>query len=112
MKKVILSSFHSCSLHALECEGVEPDRILSFDSHIDTNLLGVLEEVLFMIDDNRSLRYALSGLQGNLLPCKRHIVCLLLPTSLCCHCGSPYLSAVLLGSQEDKLIGCCKVTIN
>jgi hypothetical protein len=46
MKKVILSSFHSCSLHALECEGVEPDRILSFDSHIDTNLLGVLEEVL------------------------------------------------------------------
>ncbi|MGC2572320.1 MAG: hypothetical protein WA364_12480 [Candidatus Nitrosopolaris sp.] len=43
MKKVILSSFHSCSLDALECEGVEPDRILSFDSHIDTNLLGILE---------------------------------------------------------------------
>ena len=58
MKKVILSSFHSCSLDALECEGVEPDRILSFDSHIDTNLLGILEEVLSMIYDNRSLRYA------------------------------------------------------
>ena len=58
MKKVILSSFHSCSLDALECEGVEPDRILSFDSHIDTNLLGVLEEVLSIIHDNRSLRYA------------------------------------------------------
>jgi hypothetical protein len=58
MKKVILSSFHSCSLHALECEGVEPDRILSFDSHIDTNLLGVLEEVLSMIRNDRSLRYA------------------------------------------------------
>jgi hypothetical protein len=57
MKKVILSSFHSCSLDALECEGVEPDRILSFDSHIDTNLLGVLE-VLSMIRNNRSLRYA------------------------------------------------------
>ena len=39
MKKVILSSFHSCSLDALECEGIEPDRILSFDSHIDTNLV-------------------------------------------------------------------------
>jgi hypothetical protein len=58
MKKVILSSFHSCSLDALECEDVEPDRILSFDSHIDTNLLGVLEEVLSIIRDNRSLRYA------------------------------------------------------
>ena len=58
MKKVILSSFHSCSLDALECEGVEPDRILSFDSHIDTNLLGILEQVLSMIYDNRSLRYA------------------------------------------------------
>ncbi|HXP48742.1 MAG TPA: hypothetical protein VN922_02245 [Bacteroidia bacterium] len=58
MKKVILSSFHSCSIDALECEGVESDRILSFDSHIDTNLLGVLEEVLSIIHDNRSLRYA------------------------------------------------------
>ena len=58
MKKVILSSFHSCSLDALECEGVEPDRILSFDSHIDTNLLGVLQEVLSIIQDNRSLSYA------------------------------------------------------
>jgi hypothetical protein len=74
MKKVILSSFHSCSLDALECEGVEPDtpsiatdilsfnlielNILSFDSHIDTNLLGILEEVLSMIYDNRRLRYA------------------------------------------------------
>ncbi|MGB6595217.1 MAG: hypothetical protein WA323_02410 [Candidatus Nitrosopolaris sp.] len=58
MKKVILSSFHSCSLDALECEGVEPDRILSFDSHIDTNLLGILEEVLSKIHDNRPLRYA------------------------------------------------------
>jgi hypothetical protein len=58
MKKVILSSFHSCSLDALECEDVEPDRILSFDSHIDTNLLGVLEEVLSIIHDNRGLRYA------------------------------------------------------
>lgn len=57
MKKVILSSFHSCSLDALECEGVEPDRILSFDSHIDTMLLGIHEEVLSMINDNRSLRY-------------------------------------------------------
>jgi hypothetical protein len=56
MKKVILSSFHSCSLDALECEGVEPDRILSFDSHIDTMLLGIHEEVLSMINDNRSLR--------------------------------------------------------
>ncbi|MGC2570224.1 MAG: hypothetical protein WA364_01840 [Candidatus Nitrosopolaris sp.] len=58
MKKVILSSFHSCSLDALECEGVEPDRILSFDLHIDTNLLGVLEEALSMIRNDRSLRYA------------------------------------------------------
>jgi hypothetical protein len=57
MKKVILSSFHSCSLDALECEGVEPDRILSFDSHIDTNLLGIFE-VLSMIRNDRSLRYA------------------------------------------------------
>ena len=58
MKKVILSSFHSCSPDTLECEGIEPDRILSFDSHIDMMLLGIHEEVLSMIDDNRSLRYA------------------------------------------------------
>ena len=56
MKKLILSSFHSCSLDALECEGVEPDRILSFDSHIDTNLLGILEEVMSTIHDNKLLR--------------------------------------------------------
>jgi len=52
MKKVILSSFHSCSLHALECEGVEPDTILSFDSHIDMMLLGIHEEVFSMITDS------------------------------------------------------------
>ena len=61
MKKVILSSFHSCSLDALERKGIEPDRILSFDSHIDTMLLGIHEGVLSMIDDNRSLRYAFTN---------------------------------------------------
>jgi len=58
LRQQALEHDKKCSLDALECEGVEPDRILSFDSHIDTNLLRVLEGVLSIIHDNRSLRFA------------------------------------------------------
>jgi hypothetical protein len=57
-KTVLLSSFHSSSPYALEKHELEPDLIISFDSHIDTSLLGYRKEVVEIIGDDREQFYA------------------------------------------------------
>lgn len=57
-KKILLSSFHTSSVYAIEEQDFEPDLILSFDSHIDTNLLGYRQEVVEAIGGDRPLFYA------------------------------------------------------
>ena len=45
LKRVLLSLFHSSVIDALMKEDYEPENILSFDSHLDVDIVGALETV-------------------------------------------------------------------
>ena len=45
LKRVLLSSSHSSVIDALMKEDYEPENILSFDSHLDVDIVGALETV-------------------------------------------------------------------
>ena len=51
-KKVIVSSFHTSSPHAIKESGINSDAIVSFDSHIDDMLLGIRAEVVDALQDD------------------------------------------------------------
>jgi len=51
-KKVIVSSFHTSSPHAIKESGINLDAIVSFDSHIDDMLLGIRAEVVDALQDD------------------------------------------------------------
>ena len=52
-KKVIVSSFHTSSPHAIKESGINSDAIISFDSHIDDMAIGIRPEVIDALKDNR-----------------------------------------------------------
>ena len=52
-KKVIVSSFHTSSPHAIKESGINSDAIVSFDSHIDDMAIGIRPEVIDALKDNR-----------------------------------------------------------
>lgn len=56
-RKVLVSSFHSCSVHAMEDN--DPETILSFDTHIDTNLGGMWQGLQKVAGSNWALKYTL-----------------------------------------------------
>lgn len=55
-RKIIVSSFHSCSYYALKKQ--DHDLIVSFDSHIDTGLTGADDDVCRAMGDNAQVKYA------------------------------------------------------
>jgi len=56
-KKVVVSSFHTCSAYELAERQEEFDAVISFDSHIDAALVGFRDEVLSAIEDDWPMRY-------------------------------------------------------
>jgi hypothetical protein len=56
--KVVVSSFHSCSAYALQSTSIVFDALVSFDSHLDTHLLGYREGVVNAIGNNLPLFFA------------------------------------------------------
>jgi hypothetical protein len=58
--KVVVSSFHSCSAYALQSASIVFDALVSFDSHIDTQLLGYRKDVVNAIGNNLPLFYTAS----------------------------------------------------
>ena len=55
--KVIVSSFHTCSVYGLENTEYDIDNIVSLDSHIDTSFLGLRESVVNAMKNNWSIKY-------------------------------------------------------
>ena len=55
--KVIVSSFHTCSVYGLENTEHDIDNIVSLDSHIDTSILGLRESVVNAMKDDWSIKY-------------------------------------------------------
>lgn len=51
-KKVIVSSFHTSSPHAIKESGINLDAIISFDSHIDDMLMGIRAEIVDALQDD------------------------------------------------------------
>jgi len=57
MKKVIVSSFHSCSVFALIDESPDFDTIISFDSHMDARIAGYRDAIVSEIKDDLPARF-------------------------------------------------------